>query len=175
VLRAVRRGAQATEVYCIPVNRRGVLGFRAEKMGPVRARTAPIRESKAIAWTAPSWARPRRPGAVGPRTPSPVSDGMIVVPYRYETEQVEAIAQQIIPQLEKRAAGGKSGVGRAMMGKACQPARANLRSSVMVFPTLEQVRGVWFAASGDVGAIPALALWCVRPAGSDTCRRGDRQ
>jgi alkanesulfonate monooxygenase len=35
-------------------------------------------------------------------------DRIIFVPYRYEKEQVEAIAQQIIPQLEKRAAGGKS-------------------------------------------------------------------
>jgi probable F420-dependent oxidoreductase len=34
-------------------------------------------------------------------------DRIIFVPYKYETEQVEAIAQQIIPQLEKRATAGK--------------------------------------------------------------------
>jgi alkanesulfonate monooxygenase len=34
-------------------------------------------------------------------------DRIIFVPYRYEKEQVEAIAQQIIPQLGKRAAAGK--------------------------------------------------------------------
>ena len=35
-------------------------------------------------------------------------DRIIFVPYKYEAEQVEAIAQQIIPQLRKRAASGKS-------------------------------------------------------------------
>jgi alkanesulfonate monooxygenase len=30
-------------------------------------------------------------------------DRIIFVPYKYEAEQVEAIAQQIIPQLKKRA------------------------------------------------------------------------
>jgi alkanesulfonate monooxygenase len=34
-------------------------------------------------------------------------DRIIFVPYRYEKEQVEAVAQQIIPQLGKRAAAGK--------------------------------------------------------------------
>jgi len=33
---------------------------------------------------------------------------IIFVPFKYEAEQVEAIAQQIIPQLRKRAASGKS-------------------------------------------------------------------
>jgi alkanesulfonate monooxygenase len=35
-------------------------------------------------------------------------DRIIFVPFKYEAEQVEAIAQQIIPQLRKRAASGKS-------------------------------------------------------------------
>jgi alkanesulfonate monooxygenase SsuD/methylene tetrahydromethanopterin reductase-like flavin-dependent oxidoreductase (luciferase family) len=35
-------------------------------------------------------------------------DRIIFVPYKYETEQVEAIAQQIIPQLKQRAVKGKS-------------------------------------------------------------------
>ena len=34
-------------------------------------------------------------------------DRIIFVPYKYETEQVEAIAQQIIPMLTKRAVGSK--------------------------------------------------------------------
>jgi alkanesulfonate monooxygenase len=35
-------------------------------------------------------------------------DRIIFVPYKYETEQVEAIAQQIIPRLRKRAENRKS-------------------------------------------------------------------
>ena len=35
-------------------------------------------------------------------------DRIIFVPFKYEAEQVEAIAQQIVPQLRKNAAGAKS-------------------------------------------------------------------
>jgi alkanesulfonate monooxygenase len=34
-------------------------------------------------------------------------DRIIFVPFKYETEQVEAIAQQIIPRLNKRATVGR--------------------------------------------------------------------
>jgi alkanesulfonate monooxygenase len=35
-------------------------------------------------------------------------DRIVFVPYKYEAEQVEAIAQQIVPQLKKKAGGGRS-------------------------------------------------------------------
>jgi alkanesulfonate monooxygenase len=35
-------------------------------------------------------------------------DRIIFVPFKYENEQVEAIAQEIIPQLKKRAAAAKN-------------------------------------------------------------------
>jgi probable F420-dependent oxidoreductase len=87
-------------------------------VGPRAQVEAPMKEWLQTEWDYASWSESTMDSAIMGTPEECVEqllphieaglDRIIFVPFKYEAEQVEAIAQQIIPQLRKRAASGKS-------------------------------------------------------------------
>ena len=115
-------------------------------IGPRAKIEAPMKQWLQTEWDYASWSESTMESAIMGTVEECVEqlephlatgiDRIIFVPYRYENEQVEAVAKEIIPRLRKKMAVSSRGMARCLSSVVPRP--LSYPRGVMVLLTLEQ-------------------------------------